>query len=189
MEPTNEYAGSVDDSPMLVSLTKRVEAARVLDLPSRLLQPLAGALTANPARRDVLLGMPVGHAVHPALTDLPVGFWISATVLDLVGGRASRPAATRLLALGLLAAVPAAVTGLAEWGETGTREKRVGVVHAASNTVAIALFASSLKARRHDQHMRGVLLAAAGSAATGVSGYFGGHLTTVRKVSSRHPDF
>jgi len=133
--------------------------------------------------------MPTGHALHPVLTDLPIGFWTSATVLDLVGGKQSRPAATRLLALGLLAAVPTAVTGLAEFEATGQREKRVGVLHAASNSVALACYVSSLSARRNDRHTRGVLLALAGSGATGVSGYLGGHLTAVRKVSSRHPGF
>ena len=188
-EPTNNYGGTPDDTPKVVTWIKRMESARVLDVPARLLQGLAAVLTASPARRDALLGMPAGHALHPVLTDLPIGFWTSATVLDLVGGKQSRPAATRLLALGLLAAVPTSVTGLAEFEATGQREKRVGVLHVAANSVALACYASSLRARRKDRHTRGVLLALAGSSATGVSGYLGGHLTSVRKVSSRHPGF
>ena len=38
-----------------------------------------------------------------ALSDLPIGFWTSAFTLDLLGGRHSRRAATRLVAWGVLA--------------------------------------------------------------------------------------
>jgi len=188
MTTTNEY-DVTGRTPQVVRWTQRLESSRALDLPVRLLQHVADAVTADPRRRDALRGMWLGHALHPVLTDLTVGFWTSANVLDLVGGRQSRPATTRLLALGALSAVPTVLTGYAEWAETEQREKRVGVVHAASNALALALFTSSLVARRNDRHTRGVLLALAGSTSASLGGYLGGHLAAVRKVGSRHPVF
>jgi len=188
MTTTNEYAAT-GRTPQVVRWTRRLESLRALDPPVRLLQHGADAITADPRSRDALRGMWLGHALHPVLTDLTVGFWTSTNVLDLVGGRQSRPAATRLLALGVLSAVPTVLTGYAEWAETEQRAKRVGVVHAASNALGLALFMSSLVARRNGQHARGVLLALAGSTSASVGGYLGGHLSAVRKVGSRHPDF
>jgi uncharacterized membrane protein len=175
--------------PPLVEWTRSLEQARVLDLPARLLGRVAGVVVADPARRDLLQGKWLGHALHPVLTDLPIGFWTSATVLDLVGGKRSRPAATTLVALGVLTAVPAIVTGYAEYAETEQRDKRVGFVHAATNASAVVLFASSLKARRSDRHGPGVLLALAGTSAATVGGFLGGHLSAGRKVGTRHPAF
>jgi uncharacterized membrane protein len=176
-------------TPPLVSWTKRLEGSSALDAPVGLVQPLVDALLADKKRADALQGMWLGHAVHPLLVMVPIGSWTSATVLDLVGGQSSRDAAQRLVGLGVLAFPSAAVTGWAEWGGAGQREKRVGVVHALSNVTAAGLFAASWKARRADRHLRGVVLGLAGHAAVGVGGYLGGHLTEARKVGSRHPDF
>jgi uncharacterized membrane protein len=172
-----------------VTLARALESATALDPVVRVVRPLADALVADPVRRDALRGTWLGHALHPLLTDVPIGFWTSALTLDLVGGPAARPSATRLVGLGILAAVPTAVTGWAEWAGTGPREQRVGVVHAASNVTALALFAGSWLARRRGDHSRGKALGVAASAALGAGGYLGGHLVSARKVSSRHPAF
>jgi uncharacterized membrane protein len=180
----------VDTTPPTVSFAKRLENTAALDTPVRLVQPLVDALLADKTRADALQGMWLGHAVHPLLVMVPMGSWTSATVLDLVGGRASRPAAQRLVALGVLSFPPAAVTGWAEWGgDLEQRDKRVGVVHAVSNVAAASLFAASWKARRRRSHLRGVALGLAGHAAVGLGGFLGGHLTEARKVASRHPEF
>jgi uncharacterized membrane protein len=189
MESTTPYDGRGPSAPEPVQLTRRLEGARALDPLVRMVRPLADALVADPGRRDALHGRWLGHALHPVLTDLPIGFWTSTTMLDLLGGRQSRKAASRLLGLGVLTAVPTALTGLSEWADTGQREQRVGVVHAGANTVALGLFASSYVARRRNHHVRGVLLALVGNTAASVGGYLGGHLISVRKVSSRNPAF
>lgn len=176
-------------TPALVDLTRRLEGATALDGSRRAAQQVADVLLADGTRRDLLHGTWLGHALHPVMTDLPIGCWVSASLLDLLGGTQSRPAATRLVGIGLAAAVPTAVTGLAEWGVTGEREQRVGVVHAAANTVALGLYAASYTARCQGRHRRGAVLALAGSAAVGVGGYLGGHLVSARKVSTRHPVF
>lgn len=184
-----QYDGHLGVTPALVDLTEKIEGASALDAPAAVLQRLADVLLADPQRRQLLHGTWLGHAVHPLLTDLPIGFWTSTSVLDLVGGKKSRPAATRLLGLGLASAVPTALTGWAEWGVAEQREQRVGLVHAGSNIVALSLYAASFAARRKGAHRRGVMLALAGGTAATVGGYLGGHLTTARKVSTRHPAF
>ncbi len=172
-----------------VQAVLRIEESRVLDGPSAALAPLADALLADPRRRAALQGQWLGHAVHPLLTFLPVGTWTSALLLDLSSPVQGRAAAQRLVGAGVLAALPAAVTGLAEWGDASRRDRRTGVVHAGANTVALVCFGRSWLARRRGQHVRGVRLGLVGAAAAGVGGFLGGHLTEARKLSSRHPRF
>ncbi len=129
--------------------------------------------------KDALSGVALGHALHPLLTDLPIGTWTSALLLDWIGGPAGRPAADRLIGVGLLATVPTVATGLSEWadsevGDPGVR--RVGVVHAAANVGATALFGASLVARRRGSRGTGKLLALAGGTLLAVGGPLGGHL-------------
>ncbi len=186
---SSDERSTMANTPMTVSWTRRLEASDALDPVVRAVRPLADALVADPTRRDVLRGAWLGHALHPPLTDVPIGLWTSTLALDLLGGPSSRSAATRLLGLGILTAVPTAVTGWAEWSGTGPREQRVGVAHAASNVLALSLFTSSWLARRSGAHARGRALALAASTALGLGGYLGGHLVSARKVSSRHPEF
>jgi uncharacterized membrane protein len=176
-------------APAVVRWTERLENNPALDGPVKLVQPLVDALLADERRAHALQGRWLGHAVHPLLVMVPVGSWTSATVLDLVGGTDARAAAQRLVATGLLAAGPSALTGWAEWGGAAQREKRVGVVHAVSNVTAVGLFAASWKARHRGRHLRGVALGLVGHTALGLGGYLGGHLTEARKVGSRHPRF
>src|SRR4051794_9513362 len=94
--------------------------------------------TIRPRRvRDLLHGVVLGHPLHPAMVQVPVGAWISAAVLDLMPGQ--RRAATTLVGVGTAAALPAAVAGLNDWAALSRDQRRVGLVHAASNTVGLAL--------------------------------------------------
>jgi uncharacterized membrane protein len=184
--PVTSHTGP---SSPLVEATERLESTSALDPLVGAVRPLADALVADPGRRALLRGAWLGHAVHPLLTDAPIGMWVSALALDLVGGRQSRAAAQRLVGLGVLAAVPTALTGWAEWSGIGEREQRVGVVHAASNVVALGLFASSWRSRRRGRYLRAKTVGLLGAGALGVGGYLGGHLVSARKVSSRDPAF
>ena len=175
---------------ILVRIARRVEEASGLDAADRALRPAAEALIRPPRARAALHGHWLGHAVHPLMTDLPIGTWTSSALLDLLGGYDARPAARRLIGLGILAALPTALTGAAEWGAVDeVRDRRTGLVHAAANTVALALYTRSWLARRRGDHAHGVRLALAGGAAAGAGGFLGGHLTEARKVSSRNPEF
>jgi uncharacterized membrane protein len=127
-------------------------------------------------RKDLLRGRWLGHPVHPLFVALPIGSWLNASLLDLVGGRRSAPAADLLVGFGVVAALPTAATGVADWSDTTGEARRVGLVHAAANVAALGLLTSSWVARRRGRRLRGVALALAGNAAISVGGYLGGHL-------------
>jgi hypothetical protein len=177
------------DTPRIVQWTLALEEATVLDGAVRALEPVVERTLASGTTGEVLRGEWLGHAVHPLLTDVVVGSWTSATLLDLVGGRDSRKAAQRLVGLGLLAVGPTAWTGWAEWAGAGEREKRVGLVHAVTNAVAIGLYTSSWLARRGGDHEKGRRRALVGFGVAGAGAYLGGHLAAARKVGTRHPAY
>lgn len=177
------------DQPALVRWTRRLEETAALDGPARALEPLVRTAFGSGTQGSVLRGDWLGHALHPLLTDVVIGSWTSATLLDLVGGRDSAAAAQRLIGAGLLAAGPTAWSGWAEWSEAGTRDKRVGLVHAVTNGLAIGLYSSSWIARQRGRHGAGVRRALAGAAVSGVGAYLGGHLAAARKVGSHHPAY
>lgn len=133
--------------------------------------------------RNLLSGTYLGHPLHPMLTDLPIGAWGMAVLLDTVGGRAVEPAADLLVTAGCVAAVPTAASGLNDWSDTYGSETRVGLVHATANTTALSLYLASLRARANGNRRRGKLLGLAGLGALLVGGYLGGHLTFVKGVN------
>ena len=137
------------------------------------------------AVKDALSGTPLGHALHPVLTDVPIGSWTSATLLDVLGGRDARTAAERLIAIGIAAAVPTAASGITDWADAEPADdevRRVGMVHAGANVGALALYAASLAARRGGRHGLGVVLGLAGSGALAAGGWLGGHLSFAQGV-------
>lgn len=173
----------------LVRWTLRLEQLRLLDPAVRAVEPLVRDVFGTGRRGSVLRGEWLGHSVHPILTDVVLGSWTSAGVLDLTGGPESSAAAQRLVATGLLAVAPTAWTGWAEWSLSGPRDKRVGLVHAVTNGVAIGLYAASWLARRQGRHASGVRLSLAGAAVAAGAGYLGGHLAEGRQVASRDPAY
>lgn len=174
--------------PALEEALDRLEGAEGLDRPARALAGV-GERVVPPGRvRDVLTGGWLGHALHPLMTDIPIGFWTSASFLDVAGGRSSRRMATALLAAGNVAAVPTVATGLAEWLEADPVARRVGVVHAGANAAGLALYTASLAVRLRGRHGWGTLLALGGMGAATVGGYLGGHLAFGLKVGTRRPD-
>ncbi len=179
----------IERPPSIVRWTLRLEEATALDRPVRAVEPFVQALFGIGRRGSALRGEWLGHAVHPLLTDVVLGTWTSAGLLDVLGGRDSSAAAQQLIGVGLVAAGPTAWTGWAEWSAAGSRDKRVGLVHALVNGAAISAYAASWWARRRGRHGTGVRLAMAGAAVSGVGSYLGGHLVEARKVASRHPAY
>ena len=126
--------------------------------------------------KDALSGTWTGHPLHPVMTDLPIGFWTSSFMLDLVGGARSAAASQRLIGLGILSAVPTAAAGLSDWSDTIGEERRIGTVHAVANVAALSLYAWSWLARRAGRRGAGVALGLLGATAATAGGYLGGHL-------------
>ncbi|MCI4063643.1 Rieske 2Fe-2S domain-containing protein [Micromonospora sp. R77] len=155
-------------------LLTKLEQASALDRVGDRLQRAVQA-TLRPQRvRDALHGVWLGHPLHPAMVQVPVGAWISAAVVDLLPGQ--RRAATVLVGLGTVSAVPAAVAGLNDWAALSRDQRRIGLVHAAANSVGLALYAGSLAARLNGRHGLGRTLAYLGLSAASAGAYLGGHL-------------
>jgi nitrite reductase/ring-hydroxylating ferredoxin subunit/uncharacterized membrane protein len=130
----------------------------------------------SPAVKDALSGTWLGHPAHPMLTDVPVGTWTAAMILDVLGGERMEDAATTLVGIGCAAAVPTALTGLSDWADTEGPTRRIGTVHGAGNVTALGLFAASYLARRRQRHGVGVVLGFLGGAVATLTAYLGGHL-------------
>ena len=137
------------------------------------------------ARRSPLHTDVLGHSFHPLLTDVTTGCWLSTSLLDLAGGSESRRGATLLAGFGLLAAVPTAVAGAADWAEMSGDERRIGAVHAAGTDAATFLFVASFVARRRGGHRTGATLAIAGNLVIAGAGFLGGHLALNRGTARR----
>jgi uncharacterized membrane protein len=162
----------------LRSVVRGLENDERLDRVAEQFDRIAAPIAEGP-RGDTLRGRRLGHALHPLLTDFPMGCWLSAGLLDLLGGRRSRKAAQRLVGLGLLATVPTAATGMAEWTaakEHDPRIRRVGVVHGMGNLVVGAMYWRSWRSRRRGHHLRGIVWGLAGGTMAWGTGWLGGHL-------------
>jgi len=179
----------IERPPTIVRWTLRLEEATTLDPAVHALEPSVRSWFSTGVRGRVLRGEWLGHAVHPLLTDVALGTWTSASLLDLLGGPDMSAAAQRLIGTGVLVAGPTAWTGWAEWSAAGPRGKRVGLVHAATNGGAISLYAASWYARRRGRRGTGTRLALAGATLSAFGAYLGGHLTEGRKVATRHPAY
>jgi nitrite reductase/ring-hydroxylating ferredoxin subunit len=144
------------------------------------------------ALKDTLSGTWLGHAIHPMLTDVVIGSFLSATLLDLLGTDADSGAQERLIAVGIAAYGPTALTGVNDWADSEPVDpaiRRVGLVHAASNSIALTLYSSSLAARRKGAHGKGKLLAGAGAAVLGFGGFLGGHMSFTQGVGPNQTAF
>ena len=133
--------------------------------------------------KNILHGTWLGHPLHPVLTDIPIGAWTAAAVLDLMG---ADDAADTAVAIGLLGAVGSAVTGLTDFSETYDRGKKIGVVHGVLNVVATSLYATSLVMRRGKSRQTGVALSMLGYAISGAAAYLGGHLVFGEQIGVDH---
>ena len=134
---------------------------------------LAQRLAGRGRRRNALSGTWLGHPVHPMLVAVPIGAWVSASVLDVLG---QRRAARTLIGVGLLAVPAAAATGASDWADTTGAERRTGLVHMTSNTLASLAYANSWRLRRGGCNGKGALWSLVGATAAAAGGWLGGHL-------------
>ena len=128
----------------------------------------------------------VGHPLHPALSDLPIGLWMSATLLDVADPdpppRPGLDPAGLLSAAGTLAAGATVLTGLGDWTVSNDQDRRVGLFHGLLNTAALGLQSASLAARMTGHRGSARALGAAGLAVTAGAAYLGGHLVFTKGV-------
>ncbi len=125
--------------------------------------------------RDVLHGTWLGHPLHPVLTDIPIGAWTSAVMLDFFPKTGA--ASSALIATGLVSVAPTVASGWTDWSELHQPEQRTGLVHAVANVAGTVVFAASLAARVRGRYARGKALGLTGLALVTVGGTIGGHLS------------
>lgn len=135
--------------------------------------------------RNALSGVWLGHRLHPVLTDVAIGAFTGAALVDVMAPRHSN-IARRLIGTGILASLPTAASGLSDWIDVYDDGRRIGLVHAAGNTLALVLYLRSWRRRRNGG---GRLSALAGLAVLSASGYLGGHLSYVLGVGVDHQSF
>jgi len=177
------------------ALIKTVERQEALDRLSDKIQPLVvdafkSSGLAGRKAKNLLHGTWLGHPLHPALTDVPLGAWTAALTLDAmesISGRKELGAgADAAIAVGLVGAAGAAVTGLTDWSETNGRARKVGLLHGLLNVGATALYATSLVLRRKDMRSAGRGFAMLGYAVSSTAAYLGGHLVFSEQIGVNH---
>ena len=175
---------------------------RLVDRLSRstLLDPIADAIAPAVAGvldgsgpvaplKDLLHGKPLGHPLHPVITDIPIGSWTLATVFDaleLAGRDEFTAAADVCVGVGLVAAVGAIATGLAEWSDTKDEPRRLGVAHALLNSAGFVLYGASLALRVAGARGAGIATAYAGYGFSSLAAYLGGELSYNHQIGVKH---
>jgi nitrite reductase/ring-hydroxylating ferredoxin subunit/uncharacterized membrane protein len=142
------------------------------------------------ALADFLHGVWLGHSLHAALVTVPIGAWTTSVGFDayaaLSGSREANWAADRLLAIGVAAAVPTAMAGMADYSGIKEDSVAIGMAHALLNSAGLSLFLGSLWARSSGNRGLGRLLSTAGLAVTGFSASLGGDMAYRRRVGVNH---
>jgi nitrite reductase/ring-hydroxylating ferredoxin subunit/uncharacterized membrane protein len=172
------------------TVADRIEALEALDPAADVLQRVGGAVRgASTHLENLLSGTWLGHPLHPLLTDVVIGAWTSSLVLDLVGGRRSRAAADTLVGVGVAAAVPTALAGVADSADLSGRTRRAATVHAIGNSSALAVYGLSWLARRRGRRGTGRALALLGFGLVTGSAWLGGHLSFRKGVGVNQTAF
>jgi nitrite reductase/ring-hydroxylating ferredoxin subunit/uncharacterized membrane protein len=173
-------------SPLPNAVAERLEGAEPLDQPAETIAKVVRDTVPSGAVKDGLSGTWLGHAVHPFLTDLTLGTFTSATLLDLFGGPASEQAADRLIAVGLGTAPATILTGWTDWADAAPARpavRRAGLIHAVVQATGVGLMAASLAVRRRGARGRGKALSGAGMTLLSVGAWIGGHLSYAQGVA------
>jgi nitrite reductase/ring-hydroxylating ferredoxin subunit len=168
--PYAQIVAAIEEIPGLESLSEWLVAA---------LDPI----TRRRSLMDLLHGRWLGHALHPALSDVPLGMWMSVPFLDLIGDDGG---AITLTAVGCLASGVTAATGTADWTVTYGRDRRLALVHGLANTAVLGVQLASLRARLRGRTWRGRALSTVGLAAGLAAAYLGGELIMDRALVVNH---
>jgi nitrite reductase/ring-hydroxylating ferredoxin subunit/uncharacterized membrane protein len=126
--------------------------ARLMDAQNVWARPLGGFIQGivkaifRPIRpvKDFLNGTWLGHSVHVALTDLPVGIFTLTIVFDVLG---LADAARLSLAIGLLAMLATAVAGYADYTDTDGKARHRATLHQILMLVALVAYVIALVPR------------------------------------------
>lgn len=136
--------------------------------------------------KNFLNGTWLGEPLHVVLTDVPIGAWTTALVFDaleMVSDRdAFATAADTSVAIGIVGALGAAVTGVTDWQDADAPGRRLGMIHGILNLSGTALFAASLIARRRKSRNLGRILGALGYGVMSFAAHLGGKMVYEYRV-------
>lgn len=136
--------------------------------------------------KNFLHGTWLGHPLHPIITDVPVGAWTAAFVLDtleLSGHKKYKAGADAAIGIGLVGAAGAAVSGLTDWSGTTKKKRAIGLMHGLLNLSATALYATSYYMRKEKgSRTTAIALAMVGYGIVSAAAYLGGDLVYVEGV-------
>src|SRR5690349_13260632 len=142
----------MDAASALSRLTHQPVIDRVAEPLSLAIRRAYEAAPGGRQAKNALHGVWLRHPLHPVFTDLPIGAWTTALVLDAVAARthdsSMEDAADVAIAVGLAGAAGAAVTGLTDWSETSGESSRTGFIHGLLNIAATTLYATGFVLRR-----------------------------------------
>jgi nitrite reductase/ring-hydroxylating ferredoxin subunit len=162
----------------------RLDRAQILDRPATVMRTAVQRLLTNRTVKDALHGVWLGHPLHPGLAQFALGSYLSASLLD--ARRAGTAESSTLIAAGLAATLPTVASGWADWAESHEDQQRVGLVHAATNGTAVALYVAALLARRRGHPAR--TLSVGGGVLAGVAGLIGGHMGFRQALGANHAE-
>ena len=137
-------------------------------------QHWVGPILADSRRvKDALNGTWLGHPVHPAVTDVPVGAMTVAAILDLAG---QDRAADIAIGTGLAGMAASAATGTADAVDAYGRPQIVATVHATLMVGSLVAYLASAGLRAGRRRPLARVLALAGYGALSAGAYVGGDL-------------
>jgi uncharacterized membrane protein len=149
--------------------------------------------------KDFLQGSWLKHPLHPALVHIPMALWPAALVFDVlsysnIGGNVMVRTAFYAVGLGLLVALLAVPTGVADWWDIrkGRRAYTLGLYHMGLNVLATAVWVASFiwRIRLLDADVVPLgllLLSVVGVLILFTSAYLGGRMTFAYGISvARH---
>jgi uncharacterized membrane protein len=141
-----------------------------------------------------------GHPIHQILIVFPLGLLATGVIFDVIhlvaGNGYWSEIAYWMIAAGIVGGLAAAPFGLIDWTKipSGTRAKRIGLLHGVGNVVVVLLFAASWLLRRSDPRAPEALalvLSFAGAGLALVTGWLGGELVDRLAIGvdeGAHPD-
>ena len=193
-EETKSWIETPPLSPPLRRMTgELIERQNGLDKLADPLQQWLRSLSRLPqvARlKDILHGTWLGHSLHPAVTDVPVGSWTATMLLDCTwlasGSEEMGKAADLTLVLGLAGAGVSALSGLTDWSETDATDRRVGLAHGLLNAGVALTNLTSYGLRLAGKRRSGIALSALGYCLTLFSSYLGGELSLAKAIGVNH---
>jgi nitrite reductase/ring-hydroxylating ferredoxin subunit/uncharacterized membrane protein len=143
---------------------------------------------------DLLHGIPLGHPLHPLLTDIPIGAWTFSALYDVLSilmpfNRKYKQTADELTALGVVSSIPTAIAGLADYSTIKEEASEYGLLHGILNVSGLLLYVLSWRARRQHHRLTGIGYAMLGMTVITASAWLGGEMVYRLRVGSNHsPD-